>query len=278
MKKWKQHLMIAITLSIMFGLGWGIGLPATQALYTTAVRDTFSILFILLTAFQGLFIFIMRCARTTEIIKQWKRWLACVTRKHSKDVCSSAASGKAHRFRSSTASTTQSTLDLLSHGESTLTKTTRQEHPITASVNDESSIRLSHDKDENGTLKRNLAKSDLTSGLSTIQRMPMNIPEVIAEKEEAVELAGVESLEETRPATTFKLPPDIILHCNSETAEQPSLNEGTECNVEKGSSFSLSTMPLSISNPSVYSPWSETDQQITILGNPMTVEDEETHF
>ena len=79
MKVWKQQLMIAITLSVMFGLGWGIGLPATQALYTTAVRDTFSVLFILLTAFQGLFIFIMRCARSAEVVNQWKKWFSCVT-------------------------------------------------------------------------------------------------------------------------------------------------------------------------------------------------------
>ena len=81
MKKWKQQLMIAITLSIVFGLGWGIGLPATQALHTTAVRNTFSILFVLLTAFQGLLIFIMRCTRSTEVVKQWKECFSSVTGK-----------------------------------------------------------------------------------------------------------------------------------------------------------------------------------------------------
>ena len=58
-KRWKQQLLIAITLSLLFGLGWGIGLPATQSLYADLVRNTFSILFIFLSTFQGAFVFIM---------------------------------------------------------------------------------------------------------------------------------------------------------------------------------------------------------------------------
>ena len=80
--------MIAITLSILFGLSWGIGLPATQALHTTAIRDTFSVLFILLTAFQGLLIFLLRCARSTEVVDQWKKWLSCMMGKQSEESAS----------------------------------------------------------------------------------------------------------------------------------------------------------------------------------------------
>ena len=71
----KQQFMIAITLSLLFGLGWGVGLLATQSLYTvTAIRDTFAVLFILLTSFQGLFIFIMHCVRSKEVRKEWIKW------------------------------------------------------------------------------------------------------------------------------------------------------------------------------------------------------------
>ena len=71
----KQQFMIALTLSLLFGLGWGVGLLATQSLYTvTAIRDTFAVLFILLTSFQGLFIFIMHCIRSKEVRKEWIKW------------------------------------------------------------------------------------------------------------------------------------------------------------------------------------------------------------
>ena len=71
----KQQFSIALTLSLLFGLGWGIGLLATHTLYpVTAVRDTFAALFILLTGFQGLFIFIMHCVRSREVRREWKRW------------------------------------------------------------------------------------------------------------------------------------------------------------------------------------------------------------
>lgn len=71
----KQQFMIALTLSLLFGLGWGVGLLATQGLYTvTAIREMFSAFFILLTAFQGLFLFLMHCVRSKEVRKQWLIW------------------------------------------------------------------------------------------------------------------------------------------------------------------------------------------------------------
>ncbi len=71
----KQQFMIALTLSLLFGLGWGVGLFATQGLYTvTEIRDTFAALFILLTSFQGLFIFIMHCIKSREVRKAWLLW------------------------------------------------------------------------------------------------------------------------------------------------------------------------------------------------------------
>lgn len=73
--QFKQQFIIAITLSILFGLGWGIGLPATQNLQKTiVVRDIFASLFVLLTSFQGLFIFFMHCIRSPDIRQQWVQW------------------------------------------------------------------------------------------------------------------------------------------------------------------------------------------------------------
>ena len=60
----------------MLGLGWGIGLFATSSVYKQkAIRDVFAALFVILTAFHGFFIFFMHCVRSTDVRKQWKRWL-----------------------------------------------------------------------------------------------------------------------------------------------------------------------------------------------------------
>ena len=58
----RQQLIIVTTLSVLFGLGWGIGLFATQDIHNNKiVRDLFAALFVNVTAFHGLFIFIMHC-------------------------------------------------------------------------------------------------------------------------------------------------------------------------------------------------------------------------
>ena len=78
----RQQLLITATLSILFGLGWGIGLPATQELHQTpAVRDTFAAFFIILTTFQGLFVFLMHCLRSLEARKLWSQWIFKATGK-----------------------------------------------------------------------------------------------------------------------------------------------------------------------------------------------------
>lgn len=75
----KQRLIITVTLSIMLGLGWGLGIPATEGIDNLAVRTTFQIVFIFLTAFQGLFIFIMHCMRVPDARKEWKYWFNKLT-------------------------------------------------------------------------------------------------------------------------------------------------------------------------------------------------------
>ena len=274
MKKWKQQLMIATTLSIMFGLGWGFGLPATQALHTAAGRDAFSIAFIVLTAFQGLFIFIMRCTRMPEIIKQWKGWLSCATRKNSASG-SPSISNKAHHFRSSTTSTTP--LTMLSQGTSTASRIAKH-NSNSASINYESSMELYHNKHESNTPKQGLAKSGITSRLSTLQQKPSSIPETVTEKEEAIELANIEGLEEAGAETTFKIPPEVIFNENCEAFEQLCMKEEANHDLEKGNFFTVPAMPLSIPNASFDTAMSETNGEITILKNPMIAGNEDTNL
>lgn len=95
----KKHLLVAITLSVLFGLGWGVGLLATEGLNTVpAIRDLFSAIFIILTAFQGLMIFILQALRSTEVRKEWKKCFSKVTGKTFSDLSTSFGGSK--RFRS----------------------------------------------------------------------------------------------------------------------------------------------------------------------------------
>ena len=76
----KQQFIIAITLSILFGLGWGLGLLVTEDIYTNkTVRDLFASLFVILTAFHGLFIFIMHCLRNKDARNVWNKAFFGVT-------------------------------------------------------------------------------------------------------------------------------------------------------------------------------------------------------
>ena len=77
-------------LSILFGLGWGIGLLATEKLGNIFIRDTFSSLFVIATIFHGLLIFILHCARSKEARKEWLKWFFKVTRRELSDLTSSA--------------------------------------------------------------------------------------------------------------------------------------------------------------------------------------------
>lgn len=94
----RQQLVITATLSILFGLGWGIGLPATQELHQTpAIRDTFAAFFIILTTFQGLFVFLMHCLRSKEARKLWSQWIFKATGKEL-DLTLSTSAGSSTNY------------------------------------------------------------------------------------------------------------------------------------------------------------------------------------
>lgn len=88
----RHQIVVAIALSTLFGIGWGIGLFATSNAYKQkAVRDLFAALFVILTAFHGFFIFLMHCVRSTDVRKQWKRWLYRATGRNVLDFTSVTA-------------------------------------------------------------------------------------------------------------------------------------------------------------------------------------------
>ena len=69
--KTRHQLIAAVTLSVLFGLGWGIGLIATEGVRTKAVHDLFSALFIICTAFQGVMVFCLQTLRSKEVRNTW---------------------------------------------------------------------------------------------------------------------------------------------------------------------------------------------------------------
>jgi hypothetical protein len=85
----KQQLIIVLTLSFLFGLGWGVGLFATQGIPSQVVRDIIAAIFILTTAFHGVFIFIFQCLRSKDIQILWKRWFFSIIRKDFDELTSS---------------------------------------------------------------------------------------------------------------------------------------------------------------------------------------------
>ena len=86
----RQQLIIATTLSVLFGLGWGIGLFATQDIHNNKIsRDVFAALFVIVTAFHGLFMFLMHCVRSKDVRQVWKNLFLRATGKELSDLTSS---------------------------------------------------------------------------------------------------------------------------------------------------------------------------------------------
>ena len=76
----RQQLIIAVTLSILFGLGWGLGLFVTEDIYTNkTVRDLVASLFVIFTGFHGLFIFMTHCLRSKDACNVLKKFVSDVT-------------------------------------------------------------------------------------------------------------------------------------------------------------------------------------------------------
>lgn len=89
----KQQLMIVITLSTLFGLGWGLGLLVTENIYNNkTVRDLIAALFVIFTAFHGLFIFLIYCLRSKDAQSVWKN--VVVTGKNFSEFSLNRVNGK----------------------------------------------------------------------------------------------------------------------------------------------------------------------------------------
>ena len=72
--------MIALGLSLLFGMGWAIGLLASSDL-PPAVRYPAEWIFTLVTAFLGVYLFVLYILRSPDARNLWKMWLCCQFKK-----------------------------------------------------------------------------------------------------------------------------------------------------------------------------------------------------
>ena len=103
--KLKENFMIALGLSLLFGMGWVIGLLATSDL-PDAVRYPAEWVFTLTTAFLGVYLFILYVVRSPEARKLWKRWLLCQCKKATHGVSRSSINSPRSRFGTMTSAIT----------------------------------------------------------------------------------------------------------------------------------------------------------------------------
>ena len=78
--KLKANFMIALGLSLLFGMGWAVGLLASSDL-PGAVRYPAEWIFTLMTAFLGVYLFALYILRSSEARGLWKRWFLCQRKK-----------------------------------------------------------------------------------------------------------------------------------------------------------------------------------------------------
>ncbi len=68
-----RHVLIAIILSLLFGLGWAFGLIGTSSL-PEEVYIPAQYIFSIFVGLQGVFIFVFHTIRSPDAREEWKRW------------------------------------------------------------------------------------------------------------------------------------------------------------------------------------------------------------
>ena len=76
----RKNFVVALSLGVVLGLGWGFGLVATSS-DLVALTFTFQVIFSIFVGSQGVLIFVFHGLRNAEFREFWKK---CPQKTHSK--------------------------------------------------------------------------------------------------------------------------------------------------------------------------------------------------
>ena len=69
----KENLIIALSLAVVFGLGWGFGLLTTSS-SIEGLTTTFQVIFSIFVGAQGALLFLLHGVRNPDVRAVWKGW------------------------------------------------------------------------------------------------------------------------------------------------------------------------------------------------------------
>ena len=75
----ERHLLVAIILSLLFGLGWAFGLIGTSSQLPEEAYIPAQYIFSIFMGIQGVLIFLLHAVRSRVARKDWKNWWFTVT-------------------------------------------------------------------------------------------------------------------------------------------------------------------------------------------------------
>ncbi len=73
-KSQRDNVIIALSLAVVFGLGWGFGLLTTSS-SIRALTATFQAIFSIFVGAQGVLLFLLHGLRNSDVRELWKGWL-----------------------------------------------------------------------------------------------------------------------------------------------------------------------------------------------------------
>ena len=117
----KENLIIALSLAVVFGLGWGFGLLTTSS-SIEGLTTTFQVIFSIFVGAQGALLFLLHGVRNPDVRAVWKGWwtsLGNITRLSS--VSSSSSKTTLPQSMNTTGAATL--LHILPHHEEGVVKT-----------------------------------------------------------------------------------------------------------------------------------------------------------
>jgi len=76
-KELQKNLIIAVSLAIVLGLGWGIGLLASSSYEAHELSFIFQVIFAIFVGSQGVFIFLLHGLRNADFREFWLKLCRC---------------------------------------------------------------------------------------------------------------------------------------------------------------------------------------------------------